>query len=204
MARIGAAIIAIICWTGLAIQFHSSWSKNGDVLASLWILLRFFTILTNLLLALVMTRRALGGALSPFFFGGVTLAILLVGVVYVTLLEGTQQLSGSAHVADTLVHKVSPTVAVLYWLFCVSHGRLAWRAPFLWVLYPLAYFGYALARAAIDGHYPYPFIDVSQLGYPRVILNAAMITLAFVVTGLGTVALDRALGRRQLAYTAAS
>lgn len=46
------------------------------------------------------------------------------------------------------------------------------------------------------GEYPYPFLDVDQLGWPKVMANSAGVLALFVVAGLVLVALDRWLGRR--------
>src|SRR5690349_11207704 len=117
MRNLAAAVVALICWAGLAIQFSATYAIQHDVGATLWILLRFFTILTNLAVAVTMTAVAIGRKVSPFFLGGLTLAILLVGIVYMTLLRGLIELSGGALLADTLLHKVSPIAMTLWWLF---------------------------------------------------------------------------------------
>jgi hypothetical protein len=80
----------------LAVQFSATYGAHYDVSATLWILARFFTILTNLLLAVTMTAVAIGRRVSPFLLGGITLAILLVGIVYATLLAGLHHLTGAA------------------------------------------------------------------------------------------------------------
>ena len=133
----------------------------------LWILLRFFTIITNLRgRDRSMTRVALGRRVSAFLLGGVTLAIMLVGVVYMTLLRGLLELSGGALLADTLLHKVvadrhDPVVAAVR-----ARGRACkYNAPLWWALYPLAYFAYAVARGLNGDKYPYPFMDVGKLGW---------------------------------------
>lgn len=64
-----------------------------------------------------------------------------------------------------------------------------------WTGVPLVYFVYALARAALDGFYPYPFIDVSQLGWSRVLVNAVGMLSAFLIVGLLFVAIGRAMSR---------
>ena len=88
MARIGAALIALVCWTGIAINLWNSYSHTHDVLVTLWNVTRFFTIIGNLALAVAMTGVALGKRVSPLVLGGLTLAMLLVGIVYATLLKG--------------------------------------------------------------------------------------------------------------------
>jgi hypothetical protein len=87
----------------------------------------------------------------------------------------------------------------LYWLSMAVKGRLRWLDPLLWAVYPLAYFFYALLRGALTSKYPYPFIDVAQLGWPRTLVNACVIALAYIAAGYLMVAIDRGLGRSRRA-----
>jgi hypothetical protein len=137
-----------------------------------------------------MTVVAVGKRVSPLVLGGLTLAILLVGIVYVTLLRGLHPLSGLALVADYLLHYASPAAMAVYWLLFVPRRRLRWSAPWWWVIYPALYFAYALARGQLDGRYPYPFIDVGKLGWQQVALNAGGIALGFILAGLLLVWID--------------
>jgi hypothetical protein len=191
MLKAGAALVAIACWTGLAIQFSATYGHQHDVAATLWVLARFFTILTNLLLAITMTAVAIGRKVSPFLLGGITLAILLVGAVYATLLAGLHELKGPALVADILLHKISPLLMAPWWLVFAPRARLRWKAPVQWALYPLAYFAYSLARGQVDHRYPYPFMDVGKLGWVQVALNAGGIAMAFILAGFLLVWIDR-------------
>jgi hypothetical protein len=198
MPRIAAGLVALICWAGLAVQFRATYASHHDIAATIWILLRFFTVITNLLLAIVMSAVALGRRVSAFILGGVAIAILLVGVVYMTLLRGLVELSGGALLADTLLHRVSPVAMALWWLLFAPRARLRWSAPWWWAIYPLAYFGYALGRGAFGDKYPYPFMDVGKLGWPQTALNAAGIALAFILAGFVLVWIDswRPLGSK--------
>src|SRR5207248_567703 len=94
MLKAGAALIAIACWAGIAIQFAQRYGGYHDFAATAWSLLRFFTITTSLGLAVAMTLVALGRRVSPFVLGGLTLAALLVGAVYALLLSGLRELHG--------------------------------------------------------------------------------------------------------------
>jgi hypothetical protein len=190
MPRAGAALVAIVCWAGLAVQFSATYGARHDVATALWILARFFTILTNILIAIVMTLIAIGRRAPAFVLGGLTLAILLVGVVYAFLLAGLHELRGPALVSDILLHKASPILMALWWLLFAPRAKLKWSAPLWWGIYPLAYFAYALVRASIDGKYPYPFMDISKIGWLQTGLNAGGIALAFILAGFILVWLD--------------
>lgn len=198
MPRVFATLIALVAWAGLAVQFRSTLSFIGSVPQTIWVLLRYFTVMTNLLVAVVLTGLALGRPRfgAPILLGFVTLSILLVGIVYMTLLRGMIELSGGALLADALLHVWVPLLVPLFWLAFASKGKLGWRAPWWWSLYPLAYFAYALARGSAEGAYAYPFIDLDALGLARVAINSAAIAAAFLAAGFGFVALDRALARR--------
>lgn len=191
MRKLAAAVVAIVCWTGLAVQFSATYSGQQDVGATLWILARFFTVLTNLLVAVLMTLVATGKRITPFLLGGATLAIVLVGAVYALLLRGLIELSGGAIIADFLLHTVSPVLMALWWLLFASRKALTWSAPLWWSLYPLGYFTYAVLRAQMDGRYPYPFMDVGEIGWVQTIVNAGGIAALFVLAGLLMVWLDR-------------
>jgi hypothetical protein len=190
MRNRAAALVAIVCWAGLAVQFAATYGVQHDVTATLWVLARFFTILTNLLVAVTMTWVAIGRKVSPEVLGGLTLALLLVGVIYMTLLRGLMHLNGAALIADTLFHKVSPVLMALWWLLFAPRAKLRWSAPILWAVYPLGYLIYVLARGRMDGRYPYPFIDVGKLGWLQTALNVGGIALGFILAGFALVWID--------------
>lgn len=191
MGRAAAGFIALACWIGIGLQFWASFTfRHHDLLLTLWTLARFFTIICNLVLAIVMTGVAMGKRVSPMALGGLTLAILLVGIVYGTLLRGLHPLSGLPLIANYLLHDVSPIAMAIYWLLFVPRGKLRWSAPWWWVLFPGAYLVYALARGQVDHNYPYPFLDVGKLGWTQVALNNGGIALAFILAGFGLVWID--------------
>lgn len=199
LARIAAAAIALVAWTGLALQLQASVANHGSPGAALWAMLRFFTVIANLLLALLLGAIALGSARAarPRLLGGMTLTILLVGAVYMLLLRGQAELNDGVALVGVLLHEVTPPATALFWLAFAPKGRLGRGDPLRWTTLPLAYLGYALARGAVEGVYPYPFIDVASIGWGRTLANSAGIAVGFVVAGYALVGVDRVLGRRR-------
>lgn len=192
-----AGAIALAAWVGLAVQFAASFARDGSVPHTVWVMLRYFTVITNLLLALVLSGVALGRprAGAPWAVGGVTLAILLVGVVYNLLLRDLIELSGGAMIANVLLHQVTPVLGVVFWLAYAPKGALRLVHPLIWALLPLAYFAYALARGAAEGVYAYPFMDVSKIGWLATGVNALAMAAGFLVAGYVVVWLDGRLAR---------
>ncbi|WP_434580657.1 Pr6Pr family membrane protein [Pseudomonas sp. Z5-35] len=204
---IAVKIAALLGWFALTLQLClilvSRWQGGKSLLGGVDIFFSYFTVLTNILVALVLSYAATSGdsALRRFFLnpkvqGGVAASIVLVGLAYNLLLRHVWDPQGWQWVADELLHDVMPVVFMLYWWFCVPKAPLQWRDIGPWLLYPLAYFIYALVRGAIVDSYPYPFIEVNTLGLTQVLINAVMVLVGFVLVSLVVVALDRCKGTR--------
>lgn len=197
-ARIAAAGIALIALVALLVRFSVSWHEVGTAGGALWGMLRFFTIIGNVLLMIVMTGVAanLRFATHPRILGGITLFLMLIGVVYVLLLSD-RTLTGAAALANILLHYVTTVVTPLFWLVFAPKGGLRLSDPPRWALLPIAYVPYALARAAQDGKYPYPFLNLDRLGWDGMLVNVAGIALGFMIVGYVLVMLDRLFARRR-------
>ena len=109
-------------------------------------------------------------------------AIVLVGIGYHLLLRHVWNPQGAQWLADVLLHYAVPAAALAWWLAFPPRAGIAPRAPLRWLAWPIGYAGYALARGALTGFYPYPFIDVPALGLPRVLANMAGLCAVFLAT----------------------
>ncbi|MFF0184941.1 Pr6Pr family membrane protein [Streptomyces sp. NPDC005244] len=172
--------------------------------------LSYFTIQTNLLVAVVFVasahrawsaRRPLPGVLT----GGTLIYISITGLVYHLLLAnesspfsmtgGVDTLSGWHAVANHLLHTVTPVAVALDWLLLTRPAPLAFRNAVTWLLYPLAYLVFCLVRGAVmspgsPARYLYPFVDVDRHGYTGVLGNTAILGVAFYALALLIVAVD--------------
>lgn len=182
LAFLAAAAVLLQAWLTLALVR----GQGGGVLQALGVLAGYFTILSNVFVALTATAQAgAPGAwlAKPSVRGCATTAIVLVGLGYHLLLRALWDPQGWQRVADDLLHYAVPIAALLHWLLFPSREPLPATAPLRWLAYPLAYVVWVLARGAWLGTYPYPFVDVDALGYGRVVLNAAGLLLVFLATG---------------------
>lgn len=203
------SVAALLAWAGLSIQLYlillGRWELGASLLGGLVSFFSFFTVLTNLLVAVVLTweltprpspaRRCF---LRPSVRSGIAVSIALVSLAYNLLLRHLWQPEGWQFVADELLHDVVPLLYIAYWWRCVPKGSLRLGHIGLWMIYPLVYFAYVLLRGDLLAAYPYPFIDVASLGYPQVFINAGGILAGFVAIALGGVGLDRWVGRRSI------
>ena len=200
--RIFMAVIAIVTWFALGLQFPLSIAvsrSNGmTIVGAVVTYFSFFTILTNLLVALTTTilicapNSRLGQYFSrPVVTAGVAIHIAVVGAVYSVALRHLWDPEGLQRVADIILHDTAPPLYVAFWLIFGRKRGLQWSDVLWWLIYPLVYLSFVLFRGALTGRYPYPFIDAGALGYSRVLLNAAMLLGAFVGAGLLVIAASR-------------
>lgn len=200
------AAAALAGWVGLAIQqyliFYSRWSTGASLLGGLINFFSFFTVLTNTLAVVVLSyalvqreSAAKRFFLAPTISSGIAASIVVVSLAYNLLLRHLWSPAGFQFIADELLHDVMPVLFLIYWWRYVPKGSLRLKHVGAWVIYPVAYFAYALLRGDLLGQYQYPFIDVSTLGYPHVFVNAGGILVGFVVVALAVVGLDRYLSR---------
>jgi hypothetical protein len=129
--------------------------------------------------------------LRPSVQASAAVYIAIVGIVYQLLLRHLWNPQGAQWVADTLLHSIIPVGYVLYWWLFAPRDELSWKNAIGWLVYPGAYLVYTLARGAVSGLYPYPFVDVNTLGYGGVLARAAVLMLVFLGMGLLIVAIAR-------------
>ena len=199
------AVAVLLGWAGLSIQlyliFNSRWALGASLLGGLLSFFSYFTVLTNTLVATVLTcaltsreSAARRWFLQPWVSSGIAVSIAVVGLAYNVLLRHLWHPEGWQWLADELLHDVMPLLFLVWWWLCVPKGTLRLRHIALWVIYPLLYFAYALLRGHLLATYPYPFIDVDTLGYPQVFVNAGGLLAGFVLIALVVIALDRRRG----------
>jgi len=147
----------------------------------------FFTILTNILVALYFTAPFI--KLRPTFFNllqkdsslpPITAFILIVGLVYQVVLRAIWHPTGIQLIIDELLHSLIPLFVLGYWYFRLKTAPFDTRVRLRWMLYPMGYLGFILVRGAYSGYYPYPFLNVSSLGYAKVWINSALICLVML------------------------
>ena len=200
-----ASIGAILGWFAIIGQLYLIIvNRETSLLDTLVRFISFYTILTNILVALCFTYVLAGHNSKwgkffsrPTVLTAVTVNIVVVGLVYNTILRFLWAPEGMQMVVDELLHSVMPLVFLFYWLIFVPKSTLDWKQVFPWMLYPLVYFIYILIRGALTGQYPYPFIDVTLLGYPQVLLASGLLTIVFFFLSLAFIGIGKAMSRHK-------
>ncbi|MGH8856000.1 MAG: Pr6Pr family membrane protein [Telluria sp.] len=179
----------------LWLSINLAFAKGDTVMEGLVVYFGFYTVLTNLFVALTATLPLVAGAskLGRFFakptvLGCATTSIVLVGIAYHFLLRHVWNPQGLQLLADIILHYAVPIATLAYWLAFSPRYKLSVLAPVAWIIYPLGYFVYVFARGELLGSYPYYFIDAASIGYRQAILNSLGLFLAFIVLGAVVIA----------------
>lgn len=204
-ARRYAAIAAIAGWVVLALQLYLAIdNRTVSVPVVVGRFFSYFTILTNIMVALSYTVVWLNPARAPLHFmlrssslTAVTVYIAMVGVIYNTVLRSLYELRGLALIVDRALHSVLPASLLLFWLVFVPKAGLTWGHAFRWLWYPVAYIMYVILLGALTGFYPYPFANADRLGYPTALLNGLWITGAFLGMSLLFIAVARGMSKKR-------
>lgn len=199
--RYSALFIALLAWFAVLLQLVLIIvNRTTPVTETIIRFFSYFTILTNILVAIGFTSLVLNKG-DGFFskisnLTALVVYILIVGIVYNIILRWLWQPEGWQRLADELLHVGVPVLAFLYWFFYHRKVVIPWKKSFYWLIYPLVYCLYVLLRGSTSKFYPYPFIDVEQLGYPAVVINCLYVTAAFLLVSLLLIAAGRFFYKR--------
>jgi hypothetical protein len=206
IARVWFGLTAAAVFIGILVRLFVAAGADGPfptVSGRLFNVFCYFTIqsniivgVTSLLLAIRPDRSSM--AFRVFRLDGVV-CIAITAVVYHTSLAHLVNLQGMAVFSDKLMHTVCPALYLGGWLLFGPWGAISLRVIRYALIFPLTWLAFTLLRGPIVDFYPYPFLDVRVLGYPRVALNAVVISALFFLLASGAAGVDRLRSRNRTA-----
>jgi hypothetical protein len=201
LVRTLAGVTALAVLVGLVFQLHATaittsgyFDSKAERVANVFC---FFTILSNILLGitnavLAFTPRRRSPIFSGLRLSGV-LSMVVTGVVFHLALSDLHELTGTAAIANDILHTVTPVLAVVSWLVVGPRGVVSGRVIWLSIVYPVLWLIATLIRGAFVHYYPYPFLDVVTHGYLTVSINAVIVAALFLGLAFGASRLDRVI-----------
>lgn len=192
---------ALIGWIAVTGQFYLILQNRAlSVPGTIVQFFSFFTILTNILVALCYSFQLINSSgkrmaywSSPNTQAAIAVYILVVGIVYNVVLRFLWAPTGLQKIVDELLHAVVPAWYLLYWIFFTPKNGLKWRYAIDWLLYPFVYLVYVMIRGAITTMYPYPFLDAYNHGYPKVIVSSLVILALFLMISVILIGIGKKL-----------
>ncbi|GAC1451576.1 MAG: Pr6Pr family membrane protein [Chitinophagaceae bacterium] len=198
------AVMVTIGWFALIAQFYINVTQKALPVPEMIVrYFSYFTIQTNLLITICYTILlfSAGSAAGKFFsrqqtLAAITVYIVIVGLIYNMILRFLWNPAGLQKLVDELLHAVIPVLALIYWLVFTAKNKLQWKSILPWLIYPFAYIIYILIRGSISGFYPYPFINTTQLGLNKVLVNSVAIAAMFIFMSLALVAIGKSMNKK--------
>lgn len=195
MARQTAGLIAIVAAATLAARFYLRLQQSESALAALSYMAQYFTLLTNMITLILMVCIAIGRDMSPRLVRAIIISIVCVGLIYHALLAHLVSLSGFELLADHGTHTFVPILSGIWWLFLAPKPKVRVGDMALWMAWPLIYCAYIMIRANFSGFYPYPFLNVPEIGWTSLSINIIGLSVGFVIIGIIMTAAGRLLDR---------
>ena len=197
-------LIAAIAWFAVLIQYILMIENRVTSIFETTIrFFSFFTILTNLLVALYFTfsllwKKNRSRSVNPKSgtLTAVTVYITIVGLVYQILLRNIWDPKGLQEYVDELLHSVIPIFVIIFWYFYEEKKSIEYKQILKWLIYPIIYLIFILIRGDFSNFYPYPFVDVSTLGLNKVLINSTALMISFSCISAGYIKLGKAIKRR--------
>ena len=198
-------VVAVVAWCAVVLQLVLV-CKGTVILteddppglaARIYRFLAYFTIQSNLLVAVTSTVLARSPALDSTGWRVARLAglvgITVTGLVHFFLLRPLLDLDGADWLADKLLHVVVPVLAVAAWTWVGPRPRAGVRDMAYALCWPVVWLAWTLAVGQVDGWVPYPFLDADEEGWASVGVVGVGITVLFVALFAVVHRLDRRL-----------
>ncbi|MDK4716495.1 Pr6Pr family membrane protein [Rhizobium sp. CNPSo 4039] len=189
MIRVYRYLLALLALSGIAISYFAI--IPGGHVSRLTMTVNFFSYFTmqsNLLLAMTLLCAQIAPlssigkwASKPSVRSALLLYVGIAGIVYFLMLRDVWHPRGWQLFGDQILHYCVPLLYAADWIFLSERGRLSWRDVLWWLAFPAAYSAYTLAHGYISRFYPYPFLDVRDIGLEAVLLNMGLLATAFLV-----------------------
>lgn len=189
---VAGAIVAALVTNLLTALDEGTWTS----------MIGYFTNQANAAFAAVLILGALAVRLPEWKYwdsirGALVLYLVMTGLVYALLVAPPAELlSWDLDWQGIVLHRLAPLAAVADWLLSPQRDRSSAVRILAWLAYPAVYLVATWARGAVDGWYPYEFLNPTVAGWPTVALTTVLVLVGFAVVAGGVHAVGNARARR--------
>lgn len=198
-------ITALAALVGLVLSFFYGVNTDQPPLPRIIRFLSLFTIQNNLIifLAIVIPLLAPASTVGNFFLRApvrtcMAAYIIIVGVVYHFVIAPTWNPTGPTKLAMVLHHYATPVLFFIDWILFIrekDRRGLSWITCLVTFAYPIAYIAWTLIHGSWSGWYPYPFLEVPEVGYAGALAACGGLLIQLLILQSILVALGRALAK---------
>ena len=183
---------ALIAWVVLSLRFIDMLiiGEYSSIAETLFVYLGYFTVWANVLIALAFTvpllnpdRKLADFFMRPAVRAALATYILMVSVVYHMLIVPYWNPQGFTWLTATGLNTVMPILYIIDWLFFAEKRPIFYKHLPYWLIFPTVYGVTSIIRGLLTNVYPYPFLNVAELGIGDVLFNMFGLVAVFAVVG---------------------
>jgi hypothetical protein len=180
----------LIAWVVLSLRYVDMLiiGDYNSITETLFVYFGYFTVWANILIALAFTAPLLNPyrKLSIFFMRPAVRAalasyILMVSVVYHMLIVPYWNPQGFTWLTATGLNTVMPILYIVDWLFFAEKRPIFYKHIPYWLIFPSVYGVMSIIIGLLSNVYPYPFLNVTDLGIGNVLINIFGLVAVFAV-----------------------
>ena len=146
----------------------------------------YFTVLSNMLAAVVFTMLALNPNRTSALFRVLRLdaiiMMIVTGIIYNVLLN-TGSHEGWDFWSNGIQHIFGPILVFVVFVISGPRGWITSSTIFAALILPILWLGYSLLRGSVTGAYPYGFLDVNAHGMASVLIFVLQIVVFAIILG---------------------
>lgn len=194
------AICAAIAWATLVAKFavELTSGEHAGIAGTILHYASFFTHLSIVLVAIAFTAPLLApkNPVRTFFEqpaprAAIALYIAIVAIVHHVLLADLEVRQGWSAATNLMLHTIVPALYWVDWLIFAPKRPMLFRSIPYWLIYPAVYALWALIKGHMTGAYPYPFLNMVELGLIGVTINIVGFVALFSVGAAMFISLGR-------------
>lgn len=145
----------------------------------------YMTIWTNTLVGLIFlatwTKLKKIQCFNNYVLQSATVVyIFIVAIIYHLFLRLAEFDNLLSQFNDFIFHTLTPAIYIVYWFIFVPKKKLSFTSVSKWMLYPAIYGLFVILKGELNNTYPYPFFDVNEIGYVKVLIYGLELAVFYV------------------------
>lgn len=154
----------------------------------------YFTVLSNMLAAVIFTMLAINPKRTSALFRVLRLdaviMMIVTGIIYNVLLN-TGGHEGWDFWSNGIQHIFGPILVFVVFVISGPRGWITSSTIFASLVLPILWLAYSLLRGSVIGAYPYGFLDVNANGLTSVLLFVLQIVIFAIILGYLLMLIDK-------------
>jgi hypothetical protein len=154
----------------------------------------YFTVLSNLLAAVIFTMLAINPKRTSALFKVLRLdaivMMIVTGLIFNLLLNSGAH-EGWDFWSNGIAHIFGPILVFIVFVIAGPRRWISSSTIFAALILPILWLAYALIRGSVIGAYPYDFLDVNANGMASVLAFVAQIIVFAIILGYLLMLIDK-------------